>query len=102
MLELLAVPTWNAPRRTLDDWIATLAAQGVAPVVTREPDGETWIEVASLRLRGYVVEERDHLDAINFELHADDVAPAMRLVESAATAVDWETHVDEDAESEEE
>jgi hypothetical protein len=96
MIELLTVPDWNSPPRRLDEWSSAL---DVSSSVIREPDGTTWLEVASLRLRGYVVIEEGYVTAINFELHDPDPADARALVEKAASALGWEVH-EEDAEEE--
>jgi hypothetical protein len=95
MIELLALPAWDAPPRSPADWAAELAALGHPATVARAPDGDTWIEVAPLRLRGFVVIEDGLAAAINFELHDPDPAPASRLVEAAATALGWEVHPDD-------
>lgn len=94
MIELLAIPAWNAEPRTLNDWTAALAALGHSPSVGREDD-ETWLEVAPLRLRGYVAIEGQSVEAINFELHDQDTEPASRLLNAAAHALGWELHPDE-------
>jgi hypothetical protein len=95
MIELLALPAWNAPPRTLDDWQAGLAGAGRPPVVVRESSAASWLELAPLRLRGYVVMEGPHVAAINFELGAPDSAAAARLLESVAHALGWELHPDD-------
>src|SRR5205807_2362223 len=84
MLELLAVPEWNTPPRTLEDWSAALPEPSA---IVREPDGSVWIEVASRRMRGYVLIEGGQVSAINFELHDRDPAPARALIESAALSL---------------
>jgi hypothetical protein len=96
MLEYLALPGWKNPPRTLDDWVAALSETGGPVIVTRESSSETWIEVAPLRLRGYVVIENGHAAAINFELHDPDPGPATRAIENASTALGWEVHPDDD------
>jgi hypothetical protein len=98
MIELLAIPAWDAPPRTLEEWTACLAEAGAAPSVVRESTDVCWVEVGVLRLRGYVVLEGRHVSAINFELVDPDPAPARRLVEEAAWALGWEVHADEDDE----
>jgi hypothetical protein len=95
MIELLALPGWNTPPKTIDDWAAQLAALGHPAVVEREGPDDCWLEVGALRLRGFVVLEGDHLGAINFELAAPDPEPAARLVDAAAQALGWEVHPDD-------
>jgi hypothetical protein len=95
MIELLALPGWQAPPRSLDDWVAGLTEAGGRVVVAREEAGETWLEMGHLRLRGYAVIEGDRVEAINFELADPDPAPASRVVEAAARALGWEVHPDE-------
>lgn len=96
MIELLALPAWDATPRSLDDWTGRLAAAGQKATVERESPGSAWIEVAGLRLRGFAVIEGEHVSAINFELHDPDPAPARGLVEAAARDLGWEVHDDED------
>ncbi|MDR3634629.1 MAG: hypothetical protein P4L84_12560 [Isosphaeraceae bacterium] len=100
MIELLAVPAWNTPPSTLDAWTEALRAQGVAVNVERDPPG-AWLEVASLRLRGYALSEGLKVEAINFELSDTDSGPATRLLEAVAASLGWEIHPDEDDETDE-
>ncbi|HMB04685.1 MAG TPA: hypothetical protein VKP69_13205 [Isosphaeraceae bacterium] len=95
MIELLALPGWQAPPTTLDDWIARLTALAGPVAVTRESRAASWLEIDALRLRGYVVLEGRRVEAINFELADPDPAPATRVVEDAARALGWEVHPDE-------
>ena len=95
MIELLALPGWDAPPRPLEEWAAQLSARGLEVVVTRESTGVAWLEVGSLRLRGYVVLQGGHVDAVNFELGEPDPARAARVVEDAAAARGWEVHPDD-------
>ena len=94
MIELLAIPAWNTATRTLADWSDALAALGHPPSIGREDD-ETWLEVAPLRLRGYVATEGQAVEAINFELYDSDTEPASRLLSAAAEALGWELHPDD-------
>ena len=97
MLEFLAIPAWDGPPRSLDDWAAALAASGHTPTIDRLGPGEAWLEVAALRLRGYAVIEGNLVSAINFELHAPDTTePTIRFLESAAQSLGWEVHPDDD------
>src|SRR5512135_1273747 len=81
MIELLALPGWQAPPTTLDDWIARLTALAGPVAVTRESRAASWLEIDALRLRGYVVLEGRRAEAINFELADPDPAPATRAIE---------------------
>ncbi len=92
--ELLALPAWNATPKTLEDWRDALAAQGHVPVV-RRGDGETWLDVEPLRLRGYVALEGAGVEAVNFELHDPDPIPATAVIDAAAQSLGWEVHPDE-------
>lgn len=96
MVELLAVPAWGTPPRTLADWVDGLAVLGHRPTLEREPPDGAWLEVAPLRLRGFAVLEGDRVEAIHFELHAPDAVPASEFLESAAGALGWEIHADEE------
>ncbi|MEO6807813.1 MAG: hypothetical protein ABI353_01690 [Isosphaeraceae bacterium] len=95
MTELLALPDWNTPPRTIDDWMAALAALGHPAILARESPGVAWLEVAPLRLRGYAVIESGHVAAINFELNDPDPTPAVKVVEAAAHSIGWEADADE-------
>jgi hypothetical protein len=95
MIELLALPGWQVPPRTLDEWVFQLSELAGPVIVTRESTGVSWVEVASLRLRGYAVLEGSRVEAINFELGAPDPGPAARAVEQAAEALGWEVHPDD-------
>jgi hypothetical protein len=100
MLEYLALPGWKTPPRTVDDWVVSLSEAGGPVIVSRESSTATWIEVAPLRLRGYVVLENGHAAAINFELHDPEPGPATRAIEDAATALGWEVHPDDEEDRE--
>jgi hypothetical protein len=95
MTELLAIPAWQCPPRSLDDWVAQLSAGGERVVMTRESPTVFWLEIASLRTRGYAVLEDQRVEAINFEINATDPGPATGLIESAAAALGWEVHPDD-------
>ena len=101
MIELLVLPAWNAPPTTLDDWSSALSAQGYPVLVDREPDGVIWLEVAILRLRGYVELEEGQVTAVNFELHDPDPSAATEAIETAAKALGWEVYPDDGEEEDE-
>jgi hypothetical protein len=96
MIELLALPGWKTAPTTLDAWVAQLEAQAGPVVSTRESTAAAWLEIGSMRLRGYALLAGRTVEAINFELVAADPAPATRAVEAAAGALGWEVHLDED------
>lgn len=100
MIELLVVPDWQAEPRTLDEWVVQLSGLVDRVEVSRESAGVSWLEIGSLRLRGYVVLEGQHVEAINFELNDPDPAPATQVIEAAARALGWEVHQDDDADDE--
>ena len=96
MIEFLALPGWRTPPRTVDDWVAALS-KGSGPVIlTRESSTVSWMEMASLRVRAYVVIENGHASAINFECHGLDPAEPTRIITEVATALGWEIHPDDD------
>lgn len=97
MRELLAVPAWDTPATPLDAWKAALADLG-HPAKVRREDGETWLEVGAIQLRGYVMLEDINAAAINFELHGTDPAEAAALLEAAAAKLGWELHDDDEDE----
>ena len=96
MREYLALPGWNTPPTSMDAWVAHLTDQGGPVAVRRESATVAWLEVATLRLRGYVVVENGHASAINFELHDPDPGPALLVIEQAAAALGWELDGDDD------
>ncbi|WP_435006882.1 hypothetical protein P12x_004335 [Tundrisphaera lichenicola] len=98
MVEYLALPAWKAPPTTVDAWVVSLSETGGPVIVSRESASVTWLEIAPLRLRGYVVVENGLATAINFELHALDTEPATRAILASAEALDWELHADDDDE----
>jgi hypothetical protein len=95
MVELLAIPEWRTTATTVEDWVEQLSSLGGPVVVTRESTGVSWLEVASLRMRGYAVTEGTRVEAINFEITAPDTGPATQVIESAARALGWEVHPDD-------
>jgi hypothetical protein len=94
MTELLALPGWNTSPTELYAWVERIQGFGHDVVTTRESTGVSWIEVPSLRLRGYAVMQGRHVEAINFEITAPDATAARQVVEGAAAQLGWE--VDED------
>ena len=104
MIEILALPGWKIEETPLSAWADQFASQGLKAVLTRESTGVSWIEIHSLRLRGYaVIEDGRRVEAINFELDGPDTAPARDSLTQAAAALSWELHEDEDeAEKEDE
>lgn len=95
MIELLALPGWKTAETALSAWVDQLRGQGLEVVLNRESTGVSWIEVDAPRLRGYAVTAGRHVEAINFELDAADLA-ARRALELAAAALSWELHEDDD------
>ncbi len=95
-IELLALPGWQTPPRSLDEWVQTLATQAGPVVVTSEGRDVSWLEITPLGLRGYAMLAGRNVDAINFELTHADPIPATRVVTAAAEALGWEVHLDED------
>ncbi len=99
MLELLAIPAWNTPPKTVEDWTEALQSQGAVVTLERESPAAVWLEVGALRFRGYALCEGRKLEAINFELADPDPAPALKLLEAAAATLGWELHADDDEDS---
>jgi hypothetical protein len=95
MLEYLAIPAWNARPVALEAWADRLTELAGPVVATRESSNAAWLEVASLRLRGYVLLQNGKVSAINFELHDADPDPALKAIEAAARALGFEIHADE-------
>lgn len=95
MIELLAVPAWNAVATPLSAWVEQFENQGLSVAVERESTGVSWLEIASLRLRGYALTGGGGVEAINFELAAPDPEPARLALVRAASALTWEVHEDD-------
>lgn len=102
MIERLAIPAWQAPPRTLEDWKTALESINDAGTVDLERESGTvyWFELPARRLRGYAMLENSEVTAINFEFHAADPAPILAEVEALATRLGWELHEDDDDEDE--
>ena len=102
MIEYLSIPAWNARPVFLEMWVDRLTKLGGPVVVTREGSSGAWLEVASLRLRGYVLMHNDKASAVNFELHDPDPDAATRVIEAAAKDLNWEIHADDEDDDEDE
>src|SRR5262249_24756079 len=89
--ELLAIPAWDKAPIPIDDWRSAFTSRGQPARSVREDD-ETWIDVAPLRLRGYVVLEGEGVGAVHFEVRDD---AALGPLEEAAASLGWELHDDE-------
>ena len=90
MLEILATPNWKQERTTLEDWAEAFRSQGLMVTLDRESSSVTWLEIASIRLRGYVLSDGLRVEAIDFELSSVDIEPARTALETAAAALAWE------------
>ena len=101
MVEYLALPDWKTPSTPVDDWVVALSETAGPVIVSRESSTVTWVEVAPLRLRGYVVVENENASAINFEIHGLDPEPATLAIQQAAEALGWELHLDDDPDEDE-
>ena len=97
MIELLAIPEWEAPPRTVADWLAGLEAIGqTAHLETSGSEGD-WIEIPALRVSGFLLIENGDLAAIHYELHDPDPLPARDALDAVAAALRWEIHDDKDS-----
>lgn len=97
MIERLLIPSWNAPRRSLDDWQAEFDRLGHPPTVERDGPDETWLVLDPIGTRLLAVVEGAVLTALHAEIDAPDPGPALAILDRAAGALDWEVH-DEDEE----
>ncbi|WP_422931034.1 hypothetical protein [Singulisphaera sp. PoT] len=95
MNELLALPGWQTPPTTLQEWAKRLEESGSVVDVKRESTNVSWIECSRHRFRGYVVMAGEHIEAINFELSPIDPESARQVIEAAAQALGWEVHEDD-------
>ena len=94
MVEYLALPAWDTPARSIDEWISSLAEAGGPARLRRESSTVWWLLAPELDLEGYVLVESGHPSAINFELKADDPGHALAVITAAAHSVGWEIHAE--------
>jgi hypothetical protein len=99
MIEVLAIPAWRSPPVSLDEWVNAFTSQGLVVALEPDPPDGVWMEIAALRLRGLVLREDDFASVVHFELSASEPDPARAAIELAAAAVGWETHDDDDDET---
>ncbi len=99
MIERLAIPAWNAPPTSLDAWLSSFRSHGHEPSLVKEA-GMTWLEVAPLRLRAFVVFDGEFVEALNFELHDRQPDAALALIEAVAASLQWEVHDETDDDDE--
>ncbi len=102
MVEYLAIPAWNAPVRSLDEWVSGIAEAGGTAKLRRESSTVGWLLDESLDLEGYVVLESGSPTAINFELKADDPSHALAIITAAAHSLGWEIHADDEDDDDDE
>jgi hypothetical protein len=99
VIELLAIPGWQTPPTTLEEWVRRLADLAGLPVeLERESPQATWIMLPALRLRGFAMLAGPHVEAINFEVAEPDPTRATSLIAAAATALAWEIHAEDEGE----
>ena len=96
MIEWLAIPSHQAPTRSLKDWAKSFEDLGVHAEIVPEPPGASWLEVPALGLRGFATHEGAGLEAILFEMGPQDPEVALAALSSAAASLGWEVHEDED------
>lgn len=99
MIERLLIPSWNAPPRSVDDWMSRLEALGHPPALSSRGSDDTWLVLEPIGLRLLAVVEGGNLAALHAEIDANDPQPALDLLGEAAPGLDWEVH-DEDDEDE--
>jgi hypothetical protein len=95
MIELLALPEWQTPATRLSEWVEAFRGRGHEVVASRESTGVSWVEVPSLRLRGYAVMSGEDVEAINFEIMGQNPSEALSLVTQVAAILGWEVTEDE-------
>ncbi|WZO97947.1 hypothetical protein EP7_004999 [Isosphaeraceae bacterium EP7] len=96
MIEWLAIPAVQAPKRTLKDWAKAFEDLGQFAAIVPEPPGASWLEIPALGLRGFATHEESGLEAILFEMNAQDPEVALAALATAAKSLDWEIHEDDD------
>ena len=97
MIERLAIPARDTGPTPLTAWVERLQERSGSPVVVaRDGPEASWIEIGSLRLRGYAVLAGPDVEAINFEINAPDPEPTHRFLEDVAASIGWEIHIDDE------
>ena len=96
MVEYLALPAWNTPARSIDEWVAALAEAGGPATTRRESSTVCWVLAPSIDVEGYALIEEGHPSAINFELNAADPSHALAVITAAAHSLGWEIHEDDE------
>ena len=96
MIERLALPPWDGNPTELEVWTSKFAELGHPATVSDKTSNSAWIEVTSMRLRGFAVLEQGLVEAINFEIHHPNPAAAITLLESVTKSLGWELHQDDD------
>ena len=92
MTEWLALPASGSPPIGPEIWVSKLGEAGYPATLECDGHQSSSIEVASLRVRGYLVFDGLFLEAIHFELH-DPANPApLGVIESIVASVGWELH----------
>jgi len=94
MVEYLALPAWNTPARSMDDWVEAITEAGASTSIRRESSTVWWLLSPALALEGYALIESGHPSAINFELKADDPSHALAVITAAAHSLGWEIHAE--------
>lgn len=92
MVEYLAIPAWNAPARSVAEWVAALNEAGGSASARRDGSDACWFRDPGLDLEGYALIEGGRPAAIDFELRADDPSRALAVITAAALALGWEIH----------
>ena len=90
MTEWLALPPPGGSDAGIDAWLAAFASAGHPARVVRGE--EIWVEVPSLRLRGFAATQGEGLEAINFELSDPDAKPTLERV---AASFGWDIYPDD-------
>ena len=94
MLQRFAIPAWSTPPRTLEDWVAAFADQGLLAQVEDASDEDAVLIVASLGLRGFASLESGRLLAVDFDIEAADPASPIQHLGTVAAALGWELYDD--------
>ena len=96
MVEYLALPAWNTPPRSINDWVEGISEAGGTATLRHESSSVCRLLSPALDLEGYALIESGHPSAINFELKADDPTHALAVITAAAHSLGWEIHAEGD------
>ena len=99
MIERLAIPASGTAPSSLETWKDALKGLGHETRVAKEA-GDSWLDIPSIRVRGFLVFEGEFVEAINFEIQDSNAQSALETLATTASAIGWELHDEPDDDEE--